>query len=206
MAFRRAGLSVEGHRDHLDRNNQHRIPPTYRPSWSPGPPRRLGTTDDVARAVLFLASPQSPWITGIVMDLAGGGVLRSVAISPTSNRAAGSVPRRTCRGPRLPHGHGDCARVSRDRLTATSYATLLDSPRRSGCSLQIRGGWSVRPVRPSRQKPGDARREPVPQPQPLDPSMGLVCAGCSRRRCRRGNGRPWPSVSERPTAMKPRAE
>lgn len=140
---------------------------------STGSPRRTGPAGHRAptparhhrrcrQGRTVLASPQSPWVTGIVMDLAGGGALRSVATSPTSNRAAGSVPRRTCRGPRLPHGHGDCARVSRDRLTATSYATLLDSPRRSGCSLQIRGGWSMRPVRPSRQEPGGARREPVP--------------------------------------------
>jgi 3-oxoacyl-[acyl-carrier protein] reductase len=39
------------------------------------PIRRLGTPDDVARAALFLASDQSAWITGIVVDVAGGSVL-----------------------------------------------------------------------------------------------------------------------------------
>ena len=40
------------------------------------PLRRLGTTDDVAQAVLFLVSPQSPWVTSIVLDVAGDAVLR----------------------------------------------------------------------------------------------------------------------------------
>jgi 3-oxoacyl-[acyl-carrier protein] reductase len=36
---------------------------------------RLGTPEDVARAALFLASPDSGWITGIVVDVAGGAVM-----------------------------------------------------------------------------------------------------------------------------------
>lgn len=40
------------------------------------PLQRLGTPDDVARAALFLASDESSWITGIVVDIAGGAVLR----------------------------------------------------------------------------------------------------------------------------------
>ena len=39
------------------------------------PIRRLGTPDDVARAALFLASDQSPWISGVTLDVAGGSVL-----------------------------------------------------------------------------------------------------------------------------------
>ena len=39
------------------------------------PIRRLGTPDDVARAALFLASDESSWITGIVVDVAGGAVM-----------------------------------------------------------------------------------------------------------------------------------
>lgn len=38
------------------------------------PVRRLGTPEDVARAALFLASDQSGWITGVVLDVAGGAV------------------------------------------------------------------------------------------------------------------------------------
>jgi len=39
------------------------------------PIRRLGTPDDVARAALFLASDESLWITGIIVDVAGGAVM-----------------------------------------------------------------------------------------------------------------------------------
>jgi 3-oxoacyl-[acyl-carrier protein] reductase len=39
------------------------------------PIRRLGTPDDVARAALFLASEQSPWVSGVTLDVAGGSVL-----------------------------------------------------------------------------------------------------------------------------------
>jgi 3-oxoacyl-[acyl-carrier protein] reductase len=39
------------------------------------PLRRLGTPDDVARAALFLASDESSWITGVIVDVAGGAVL-----------------------------------------------------------------------------------------------------------------------------------
>jgi NAD(P)-dependent dehydrogenase (short-subunit alcohol dehydrogenase family) len=37
--------------------------------------RRLGTTEDVARAALFLASSEAAWITGVVLDVAGGAVM-----------------------------------------------------------------------------------------------------------------------------------
>jgi 3-oxoacyl-[acyl-carrier protein] reductase len=39
------------------------------------PIRRLGTPEDVARAALFLASEASGWITGVVLDVAGGAVM-----------------------------------------------------------------------------------------------------------------------------------
>jgi 3-oxoacyl-[acyl-carrier protein] reductase len=37
--------------------------------------KRLGTPEDVARAALFLASDESSWITGIVLDVSGGAVV-----------------------------------------------------------------------------------------------------------------------------------
>jgi 3-oxoacyl-[acyl-carrier protein] reductase len=39
------------------------------------PIRRLGTPDDVARAAVFLASDESSWITGAIIDVAGGAVM-----------------------------------------------------------------------------------------------------------------------------------
>ena len=39
------------------------------------PIRRLGTPEDVARAALFLASEDAGWISGVVLDVAGGAVL-----------------------------------------------------------------------------------------------------------------------------------
>jgi 3-oxoacyl-[acyl-carrier protein] reductase len=38
------------------------------------PLQRLGTPEDVAQAALFLASEEAAWITGIVLDVAGGAV------------------------------------------------------------------------------------------------------------------------------------
>jgi 3-oxoacyl-[acyl-carrier protein] reductase len=36
---------------------------------------RLGTPQDVANAVAFLACAEADWITGVVLDVAGGAVL-----------------------------------------------------------------------------------------------------------------------------------
>ena len=39
------------------------------------PIRRLGSTDDVAQAALFLAADTASWVSGTTLDVAGGSVL-----------------------------------------------------------------------------------------------------------------------------------
>jgi NAD(P)-dependent dehydrogenase (short-subunit alcohol dehydrogenase family) len=39
------------------------------------PLKRLGVPDDIARAALFLASSESDWITGAILDVSGGAVM-----------------------------------------------------------------------------------------------------------------------------------
>ena len=60
----------------LTERNQQRIPEAQQEALvDQHPIRRLGTPEDVAAAALFLASDDSAWITGIVVDVAGGSVL-----------------------------------------------------------------------------------------------------------------------------------
>jgi 3-oxoacyl-[acyl-carrier protein] reductase len=57
----------------LTERNKERIPEAHRRALiDMHPIRRLGTPEDVARAALFLASENAGWISGIVVDLAGG--------------------------------------------------------------------------------------------------------------------------------------
>jgi 3-oxoacyl-[acyl-carrier protein] reductase len=60
----------------LTEGNRERIPAglqTTMADWHPL--KRLGTPQDVADAAAFLASGQAAWITGVVVDVAGGAVL-----------------------------------------------------------------------------------------------------------------------------------
>lgn len=60
----------------LTETNQRWIPAdTQRSLAESHPLQRLGTPDDVAQAALFLASDESGWITGVILDIAGGAVL-----------------------------------------------------------------------------------------------------------------------------------
>jgi 3-oxoacyl-[acyl-carrier protein] reductase len=60
----------------LTERNQERIPEAQqRALLDHHPIRRLGTPEDVARAALYLASDEAEWITGVILDVAGGAVM-----------------------------------------------------------------------------------------------------------------------------------
>jgi 3-oxoacyl-[acyl-carrier protein] reductase len=59
----------------LTERNLAQIPESMRESLvQQHPVRRLGTPEDVAAAAVFLCSEESGWISGIVLDVAGGAV------------------------------------------------------------------------------------------------------------------------------------
>lgn len=61
----------------LTERNAQRIPTLMQQELADTHPvRRLGTPLDIARAALFLATEDSSWITGTVLDIAGGAVMR----------------------------------------------------------------------------------------------------------------------------------
>lgn len=61
-------ILTESNEQHIPDDTKHRMAESH-------PIRRLGTPEDVARTALFLASGDSAWITGVILDVAGGSVL-----------------------------------------------------------------------------------------------------------------------------------
>ena len=60
----------------LTERNQQQIPDEQNAALIGSHPiKQLGTPEDVAEAALFLASDHSAWITGIILDVAGGAVM-----------------------------------------------------------------------------------------------------------------------------------
>ena len=61
----------------LTERNADQIPAAVQAALAEDHPlQRLGTPDDVAHAALYLASEDSSWLTGVILDVAGGAVLR----------------------------------------------------------------------------------------------------------------------------------
>jgi 3-oxoacyl-[acyl-carrier protein] reductase len=60
----------------LTERNKQRIPQAQQAELVDAHPiRRLGTPEDVARVALFLTSDEAAWITGIILDVAGGATM-----------------------------------------------------------------------------------------------------------------------------------
>jgi 3-oxoacyl-[acyl-carrier protein] reductase len=60
----------------LTETNQQRIPAAVQETLRDSHPiRRLGTPADVAHAVAYLVSDDAAWVTGVVVDVAGGAVM-----------------------------------------------------------------------------------------------------------------------------------
>lgn len=63
-------------RDNPHRGHQEQIPAELQASLADAHPlKRLGTPQDVATTAAFLVSDEAAWITGVVIDVAGGAVL-----------------------------------------------------------------------------------------------------------------------------------
>ena len=60
----------------LTERNEARIPDAQKKTLIDiHPIRRLGNPEDVAGAALFLASEDAGWISGVILDVAGGSVM-----------------------------------------------------------------------------------------------------------------------------------
>jgi 3-oxoacyl-[acyl-carrier protein] reductase len=60
----------------LTEGNKRRIPEAQQKTMAAAHPlSRLGTVADVAQAALYLASERASWVTGVVLDVAGGAVM-----------------------------------------------------------------------------------------------------------------------------------
>jgi 3-oxoacyl-[acyl-carrier protein] reductase len=60
----------------LTERNRQRIPVAQQSAMADAHPiKRLGAPEDIAQAALYLASDASSWVTGVILDVAGGNVM-----------------------------------------------------------------------------------------------------------------------------------
>lgn len=60
----------------LTERNRQRIPEAQQSAMADAHPiKRLGAPEDIAQAALYLASDASSWVTGVILDVAGGNVM-----------------------------------------------------------------------------------------------------------------------------------
>src|SRR6185436_15094712 len=60
------------------------------------PMRRVGQTPEIAEAILFLLSAESSFITGAMLDAAGGGYIIYLGARHSSDASCSSGPRASC--------------------------------------------------------------------------------------------------------------
>ena len=194
-----------GHRRHrADELHHRRRPDPRRATTRTCRSSRVGTVDDIAAAVRFLAGPESTWVTGQMIGIDGGHQLRArprlrhrrefgrlttwISRRPTRNRRSAAEVR----------GRGSTrtrsgARPASSPTTRTCPATAIPTPTTStshACKEWQRDAVRRRVGR--HHVAGRSRRARRPGLAAADLQRGAVAASTSRPACSRSASR-WPA-------------